>query len=558
MKTKIATILLGLTLGLGYAQNKSNGAITNTITPSLLPPGNTEAFRFRSGLVTQLDAGTAFDFTTNSQWASFGRLTTPNQTLFGYRAQRAGRGLVFGFTGAPQTTTPTLGTPVIEWVGNGTVTAGDLLFRTSPSSTSTLSTQVMRMKADGNSLFSTGGSLFEQGYYVIGSLNPNPYTSSENLHFTPKVEIATGGDGIAVISNGVSDDMVASLHYSNNFSTSGLSTASYNFASGKAYVVGTNSIAIGSDDAYLSYGTRSQSYGSKTNCGVYGEGNGGETTYGVYAVANPTTSQLSNSYGTYSIVNGSNTTNSINYGVYAKATGFNAIAGYFDGKIFATSSLIASDKSLKKDILSEKSCMEKINKLKPVTYNMIQNAANLKISVPSKMQHGFVAQDLELVYPEFVEEVLHPVFNEKNEQTGTKTLKSVNYIGLISVLTQAMQEMSTEMTILKEKVKTLEGKNGNVTARMSANAATNSGYVLSQNTPNPFNSATTIEYAVPADQTNAAILIFNFTGETIKEFKLSDAKGSITIQAAGMPKGIYFYALVVNGQEIITKKMIVN
>jgi hypothetical protein len=550
MKTKITTILLALIFGMGYGQNnRSNGAISNTIAPTLsppLPPGNTEAFRFRPGLITQLDSGTAFDFATTSQWNSFGRLSTAGQTLFGYRTQRAGRGLIFGFSGDQQTTTPTLGSPVIEWLGNGTVTAGDLLFRTSPSVTSANSTQVMRMKSDGNTLFSTGSSIFESGVYINSTLFPDPYYYG-NRHFTPKVEINNNNDGLAVICNASALDLLGGTFHATNSNPLGDCT-------GSTFTANSSRDAIGSRSrAYTSNDTRGSSYG------IISSARGGFENYGVYATTSaPLSGSRSYSYGIYADATGSFATDSFTYGVYAKATGFNPIAGYFDGQIFSTSSLIVSDVTLKKDIVNEKSTMPKINKLKPVTYNMIQDNASLKMSLPNKLQHGFVAQDLELVYPELVEEVVQPIFDENNKQTGTKKLKSVNYIGLISVLTQALQEMSSEMTILKEKMKTLEGKNGTINAKTAANKVAENDYLLSQNTPNPFNSSTVIEYSLPTNESNAALLIFNFSGETIKEYKLSDAKGTITIDAAGLLKGIYFYALVVNGQEMITKKMIVN
>lgn len=82
--------------------------------------------------------------------------------------------------------------------------------------------------------------------------------------------------------------------------------------------------------------------------------------------------------------------------------------------------------------------------------------------------------------------------------------------------------------------------------------------MLSQNTPNPFNLNTAMEHMLPANESTAAILIFNISGETIKEYKLSDAKGTVTSEEAELIKGIYFYALAVNSQEITIKKMIVN
>ena len=84
------------------------------------------------------------------------------------------------------------------------------------------------------------------------------------------------------------------------------------------------------------------------------------------------------------------------------------------------------------------------------------------------------------------------------------------------------------------------------------------GYFLGQNNPNPFKNATIIEYSLPVSEKNASILIFNLNGQTLKEYKLSDAKGSITIDGTVLSKGLYLYSLISDGKEIATKKMLMN
>jgi Chaperone of endosialidase/Secretion system C-terminal sorting domain len=543
MKTKlrISVIFMALALSLGYAQNKSNGAISTTITPALLPPGNTEAFRFRPGLITQLDFGTAFDFVAASQWTAFGRLTTPNQTLYGFRAQRAGRGLTFGFTGAVETTVPTLGSPLIEWIGNGTVDSGDLLFKAAPNATSTISNQIFKLRADGTGLFSNGTSLFTNG-------NPGsnffPFNSDSPDSF-PTFEINSNNKtGLVVYSNNAAID-------GNNYAANFISQGAVNAC------VGLTSAASGGQ---INTGLRSDSRGSFNSSqaiGILSTASNGQTNYGAYTIVNGNQSSAGFNYGAFYNVQGNTAVGSVNYGVYATATGLNPIAGYFNGKVFATSFTTISDKSLKKDIKSESSILEKIQQLNPVTYNFVEEDKEMKLHLPKPIQHGFVAQELEKVFPEFVEEVLQPIFNDKNIQTGTKSLKSVNYIGMISVLTQGLKEMSNEMQILKDKIAVLENKgvlgNGVIDEKNIEN-----GYSLSQNVPNPFNSSTVINYVLPENSSNASILIFNLNGETIKEYKIIQSKGNITIESGTLSKGMYLYSLVLNGKEIATKKMIAN
>lgn len=568
VKFTIAAVISVLALQTSYSQNKSNGAIATTITPTLLPPGNTEAFRFGTGLITQLDSGSAFDFLPASQWSSLGRLTTSNQTVYGLRVQRASRGLLFGYTGTPQSTTPTLGTPIIQWVGDGSTSAGDLTFRTSASSTSTVSTQVQKLRSNATALLAETSKYETGGIYSF--TGGGPYSSDRDYE-VPKLEInTTEREGLAVFSeNNVTDFGRTGVFVNRNSTSGGVSVGSgnYGFAplNGNSYgtVSKANNFNNGTGNG-TAYGVYSEALYGVINRGVYSRtvtNSSNSLNYGYVADVNAP-SAISSNYGLYATVSGSATAGSINYGVYASATGNNSFAGYFAGRIFSTNNLVVSDKSLKTDIKEEENVLEKLSRLKPVNYNFIQEKNEVNLSLSKNLQHGFIAQELEEVFPELVEDVIHPIMNEKNEQTGTKTLKSVNYIGLISMLTQSVKELKEEVDVLKEKIesneKTYVVNNTRGFSQEEVNTIIANGYYLGQNTPNPFSTSTKIEYSLPEDDKNASILILNLNGQTLKEFKLSDPKGNISISAGTLQKGMYLYSLISNGQEIATKKMLVN
>lgn len=92
-----------------------------------------------------------------------------------------------------------------------------------------------------------------------------------------------------------------------------------------------------------------------------------------------------------------------------------------------------SDSRLKKNIKPVESALDKLMKLRPVTFNW-------KELDDTRIKHGFIAQDVEEIYPELVN-----VAEDKD-----KTL-SVNYIGLISELTKAVQELKGQIEKVKEK-----------------------------------------------------------------------------------------------------------
>lgn len=82
--------------------------------------------------------------------------------------------------------------------------------------------------------------------------------------------------------------------------------------------------------------------------------------------------------------------------------------------------------------------------------------------------------------------------------------------------------------------------------------------VLYQNTPNPFTAQTEIRFRLPEDAKDAYICIFDMTGKTLKQIPVSGSQQSVTIQGYEFSAGMYLYSLIVNGQEIDTKRMILS
>jgi serine protease AprX len=83
---------------------------------------------------------------------------------------------------------------------------------------------------------------------------------------------------------------------------------------------------------------------------------------------------------------------------------------------------------------------------------------------------------------------------------------------------------------------------------------------LGQNIPNPFTGTTTISYAIYSEGV-VEIHIFNAMGQLLKSLPqgtLVEGKYHTTISLAGMPAGMYHYALHVNGERVDAKKMAVK
>ena len=119
------------------------------------------------------------------------------------------------------------------------------------------------------------------------------------------------------------------------------------------------------------------------------------------------------------------------------------IAGFFDGDIFQVGNgFITSDEKLKQNITNEKSVLERISLLRPVTYLYKKTEG---LSLPEINQHGFISQELAEIFPELTKDITKPVFDEEGKIVSDISFKGINYTGLISVLTAGIQELNTEL-----------------------------------------------------------------------------------------------------------------
>ncbi len=149
--------------------------------------------------------------------------------------------------------------------------------------------------------------------------------------------------------------------------------------------------------------------------------------------------------------------NGINYGVYSDASGgVSNFAGYFVGNVTVTGTFSnPSDRKFKQDIRQEAEVLSRIMQVQPSNYEFNQVGIFEKFHFAKGMQHGFIAQDLEKIFPELVNNEISTIPGTKNERIE---YKSVNYIGMIPVLTKAIQEQQAYIEQLEQRIEALENK----------------------------------------------------------------------------------------------------
>jgi hypothetical protein len=85
-----------------------------------------------------------------------------------------------------------------------------------------------------------------------------------------------------------------------------------------------------------------------------------------------------------------------------------------------------------------------------------------------------------------------------------------------------------------------------------------SKFSLAQNTPNPFSTSTTIRYTMPDGLRNGVIAVFDLTGKMMMQFNGLTGKSQVIINGNSLQPGMYIYSLLAEGQEVISKKMILT
>ena len=272
--------------------------------------------------------------------------------------------------------------------------------------------------------------------------------------------------------------------------------------------------------------------------------------YSIIGVAGNATSGWN--YGISGMLSGKNGGTGI-YGSSRYDDGFNTggrFAGLFHGDVKTTDAVYASayntlaDSRLNKNmVLLETGSLDKLMQVSVFKYGLRQfdvdggddfntlGYYNNDSGLLEREHYGLSGQEIKEVYPNLVSE----------SQEG---YLSVNYVEMIPLLIQSIQELKTELETLKAGSK--------VPGRNSDNVL-----VLNQNAPNPFSDRCVIKCAIPQNTKEASVYFFDYNGRQIQQMIIKD-RGNVQLlfDGNGLEAGIFLYSLVADGVLIDTKRMI--
>jgi len=139
----------------------------------------------------------------------------------------------------------------------------------------------------------------------------------------------------------------------------------------------------------------------------------------------------------------------------------------------------------------------------------------------------------------------------------------------IETLEQENQNLQTQLAQLKAENEAMNSRLASLEQMIQRLAATPNTEnniqtsltfaSLEQNAPNPFDETTSISYFIPEGTRSANLQVVDQNGRIIKTIPIqATGKGQITLQANLLSAGAYSYSLILDGQVMETKQMVLT
>ncbi len=233
---------------------------------------------------------------------------------------------------------------------------------------------------------------------------------------------------------------------------------------------------------------------------------------------------------------------------------------------------VASDRKLKKDIRKYDKGLDEVLRINPVVFKYNGKAS---IETGEKEFVGVIAQEFQKVSPENVFRVEKDIkIFEENEKgfgsiekiVGKEDYLAVDPSDITYMLVNAIKDQQDLIDKQNEKLVELEKMVENLSKQITLDGSSSSidlsenqlgKAFISQNSPNPFENSTKIEYVIPDETQSAVINFYNMNGILLKsEIITSKGKGILDIKSETLPSGVYSYTLELDGSIVATKQMI--
>ncbi|MBR0036758.1 MAG: hypothetical protein IJP70_03855 [Bacteroidales bacterium] len=193
-----------------------------------------------------------------------------------------------------------------------------------------------------------------------------------------------------------------------------------------------------------------------------------------------------------------------------------------------------------------------LQELNPIRYTLIASDSVMgsgtdtmviRIPQPEQETFGLSRQEVEKVFPELVGVDYYRYLD-------------VNYLGFLPILIKSIKELTDKANTLQAYAEVIGKKKP---ATDNSSESIDAAPFLSEHTPSVFDADTRLAYFLPDDVGQAVIYIYDMQGAQISAYPLTEkGNAAITIPGGSLHAGIYFYALVADGQLVDTKRMVLT
>lgn len=402
---------------------------------------------------------------------------------------------------------------------------------------------------------------------------------------------AIGYQGLYHNTTGYGNTSAGSYSLYNN--QTGANNAAFGSGALESNTTGLNNTATGTD-ALLN--NNSGSYNTGSGClALYYASNGSyNSAFGFGALMINTPGSSNTAIGAYSNISTGGLNNATALGYNAVATASNSVAignssvtsigGYASWTNF-------SDGRFKKNINRNVPGLSFINKLVPITYTLdvegieavrqrglkaVKRPERVNASDPTDdpvvkqamkeksaiVYTGFVAQD---VYAA-ARSVGYDFSGVDKPRSDQQSFYGLRYSEFVVPLVKAVQELSAKNDSLEQANAQLNQRLTQIEQLLGMGSGTQNGNTvmltaarLFQNVPNPADQTTLISYYLPQTAGSAVIRISGMGGETIRSIAVNGTgMGQLQVQTTRLAPGTYLYSLIVDGNVVDTKKMVVG
>jgi hypothetical protein len=216
-----------------------------------------------------------------------------------------------------------------------------------------------------------------------------------------------------------------------------------------------------------------------------------------------------------------------------------------NGTIRTLGIIATSDKKFKKDITPIKDALKMIMSLEGKTYYWKKDEFKEK-DFTEQLQYGLIAQEVQKVIPALV------VKDERGDL-------SMNYIGLIPVLIEAMKEIQSHIREQEIKIADLEVKLSDLTNKV--NQLVPGNIVVKEDAfdinPNPVTQTSVVSYKLANATGKSMFIVYDLQGKMLKKYEVANKSSQILINKNDLGNGMYILSLVTNGIEVQSKRFLI-